>query len=269
MSRLSRRLCATLSATIVTALAATSAHAGSVWDTFGGAAGIQLQYNDGTNQQVYQTYIPTVTKIPNGINFTGNSPDSAGGNTRLFSITGAQYAALNAVTTGDNRGLFLIGLAIATLNPNYDPSVDRFETIFNFGVVITPDPDTSAATGGTVNLFNVSDHYALNQGDPFGSSSTLISVVGSSGFTNTYTAGTSYDHVRYLDAFGDPNAPQGDHIIADYEMNFEWTGYSLGDTLEFVLPSPGFQLQQIAIPEPSSLALLTLPLTALTRRRRA
>ena len=72
----------------------------------------------------------------------------------------------------------------------------------------------------------------------------------------------------YQDNFGGSDANQGTHIIGDFTINLDWSGFSPTDTLEFSLPSNGVMISEVAIPEPASLWLLSLGTLGLLSRTR-
>lgn len=219
---------------------------------------IQLQvWNDSTSNYDVAANIPTTnTPITNGLTIVGNGASSSGNNL-MFSLTGAQYAALNpgAGTPGSNdHGIRLIGIVDGVLQQPYDNSVDRIATHF--------DAEVNLTGNGTVNVFNVQDDYGLND-----ASDNLLQLVGSSGFTQTYTSGDTTSSFGYQDNFGGADANLGTHIIGDFVISLDWSGFAPTDTLEFSLPSNGVMVSEIVLPEPASLGLLCFSAVALHSRR--
>jgi hypothetical protein len=221
-------------------------------------APVQLQvWNDSTSDWDVATNISTTnTQITNGITMVGNGASSTG-NKLAFSLTGAEYTALNpgaGQPNSNDHGLRLIGITDGVLLQPYDNAVDRLPTSF--------DLEVNLAGAGSVNIFNVQSDYGL-----LDASDNLLQLVGSSGFTQTYTAGNAVSSFGYQDNFGGANANQGTHIVGDFTINLEWSSFSPTDVLEFSLPLNGVTISEIAIPEPASLFLICLPAAALLSRK--
>jgi hypothetical protein len=257
MSRRERALAYSVAIAAALTCALPSAFAGSTWSL---RAPLQLQNFNGTTQSydVVSNTTAVATQIPNGLTLTGVDTDSQGGTNRVFALTGAQYTALNpgvSTTNPNDHGIRLIAVVDGVLDQPYNSFSDRLKTTFELSVHLS---------GGSVEIFTANSEYGLadvNEVD--------LQNVGSSGFTATINPifyGTSFN---YLDNFGGPNVSDGTHIIADFFMGFEWSGYSPTDTFEFSLLGQGVTYQQIQVPEPSALALACVPMTLLGLRRRA
>ncbi|HZZ43877.1 MAG TPA: hypothetical protein VFE58_13150 [Tepidisphaeraceae bacterium] len=249
-----RRSCSIAFSLAFAGLASFSANAVSAADsTWSFRVPVQLQYysDDDNDYHVIGNLTTTEATIPNGITSVGNSSDSLGGNNLVFSLTGQQYDDLNADPT---IGLRAISLEDAHLNQPYNPTVDRIDTGFNFGVILS---------GGVVNMYEVDSDYSLIN------STDDLENVGSEGYAQIFTPGQSNSNFAYVDDFTIPNASDGTDIVGDFTINFTWSGYSPTDTLEFSFPDTGVTIQQVSIPEPTSLSLLAAPALLALRRRRA
>lgn len=187
--------------------------------------------------------------LVSGMKVSGTGADDLGGNDRAFKLSTSEFQSGG---TELNRGMRLIAVFDGVLNRPFNNAFDRIVTAFKFAF---------NTTGGTVDVFNVETGYGLLDG-----SDNLLQLVGSSGATGMFEAGYSEMNFPYVDGFGGDNAGQGTHIVGDFVINFDWTGTSDSDTLEFLIPQNSIDIT--LVPTPGAASLLAIAGIVVGRRRR-
>jgi hypothetical protein len=215
---------------------------------------IQLQYfNTEAGGWVPADIDVTVdtSTFDNGIKTFGTSADSQGGNSRAFALTGADW---KGETSGENRGMRLIGIYDANVTQPWNNSTDSIVTHFKFNF---------ASSAGAVDVYFVDSGYGmLGNGD-----ADLYDLVGSSGYSQVFDLGTGEVDGQYVDRFNNPDNVAGDHIVGSFIANFDWSGFGEADTFEFMI-SPN-SIDITVVPAPGAMAMMGLAGLAAAGRRRA
>lgn len=254
MSKVTERSCVALTtASLIAACAGLiPAALASADDSTWSMRAIQLQtYNADAGGWVPANVSVTTDTSPlvSGMKVFGTAGDDRGGNDRAFKLSASEFQSGG---TELNRGMRLIAVYDGVLNRPFNNVADSIVTAFKFAF------NTS---GGVVDMFNVETGYGL-----FDGADNLLQLVGSSGATGLLESGYNEMDFQYVDGFGGADASQGTRIVGDFVINFDWTGTSDSDTLEFLIPQNSIDITMV--PTPGAAALLGLAGVVAGRRHR-
>ena len=227
--------------------AARCAHAEVTTWSFGSAS---LQYVGGTVDDPrwvdYLGVSPAVasSSLTEGVRLTG-----AGAGGAVFSLLGSEFNPGIDPGVGVNR-LYLTGTGTVDGNSWMDPEY----------FVTTRIRAAVELSGGFLDLYLVSTEISL-----LDAGGVFLDGVGSGQDPGVVGAGFHPFELTAMDVFNQDH-PEARQIRWGVSFEFDWTGYSASDTLEFSMPGPSID---IVANVPSPGVAFVFAAATLARRRRA